>query len=293
MESAESGHWVRQFFTVPAVVLGLLTTAWTQPSPAQEAVTRPPHLDAAGHAAYQDFLRSRHHRAFAIAPGGRWAWVSDLPDPDVAESEAIRACSRYTDQRCTIFAIDDQVVFDQEAWAASWSPYLGAAEALRQPLGTGTGMRFPDLALGDPDGAPVTLSAFRGKVVFLHVWGSWCSPCQTEFPELQTLYDSLRDDPDTAFVFVQAREAIARSRAWARQRGLTVPLYDSGAQGPSDHVFRRADGGRIEDRVLTPLFPATYVLDKNGIILFVHTGPSSHWRQYAPLLRHAASHSAN
>ncbi len=248
----------------------------------------PPHLDEAGLAGYRDFLAGGLNRAFAIAPGGAWSWVADMPDPDVAESEAIRACSGFTDQRCVIYAIDGQVVFDRDAWAASWGPYVGAGSAADRPVGTARGTRFPDLALTSPDGQPVRLSDLRGKIVFLHFWGSWCAPCQVEFPELQELHDILKEDEGVAFVFVQSREDIARSRRWALQKGFAMPFYDSGARGPADSTFGTAGGGAIEGRNLAPRFPATYVLDSQRLVMFSHFGPVVDWREYKPLLRHAS-----
>lgn len=250
----------------------------------------PQHLDEAGLAGYREFLNSGDHRAFAIAPGGAWAWVSEMPDPDVAESEAIRACAGYSDQSCIIYAIDGQVVFDADAWAASWGPYATPEEAAARPLGTARGTRLPDLVLTDPGDVRVKLSDLRGKIVFLHFWGSWCAPCQFEFPELQALYDSLRGNEGIAFVLVQSREDIERSRRWAKQRKFSMPFYDSGARGPSDQAFAAADGGTVEDRILAPLFPATYILDGQGLVLFSQLGPQSYWSQYEPLLRHAIAH---
>jgi thiol-disulfide isomerase/thioredoxin len=250
----------------------------------------PPHLDEAGLGGYQEFLAGGLNRAFAIAPGGAWSWVSDMPDPDVAESEAIRACSRLTEQHCTIYAIDGQVVFDRDAWAGSWGPYAGAEAAAGRPVGTARGTRFPDIALKDPGGDRVKLSDLRGKIVFLHFWGSWCAPCQIEFPELQAMHDALKGHDGIGFVFAQAREDIARSRRWARQRGFSMPFYDSGAKGPSDHAFGTADGSTVDDRVVAPRFPATYILDSHGLVIFSRFSPPNNWGEYEALLRHAAEH---
>ena len=257
---------------------------------AEESDIAPQHLDASGLAGYREYLSSGDHRVFAIAPGGAWAWVSEMPDPDVAESEAIRNCSGYTEQRCTIYSIDGQVVFDPDQWAAAWGPYADSKEAAERSLGTARGARFADLALTAPDGAAVTLSDLRGKIVFLHFWGSWCAPCQFEFPELQALYDSLGDNDGVAFVLVQSREDIERSLRWAKQRHFSMPFYDSGARGPSDHAFALADGGHIEDRFLVPVFPSTYILDSHGLVLFSQHGPQESWSLYEPLLRHAIDH---
>lgn len=255
---------------------------------AKDSDIEPPHLDGAGLGGYREFLQAGDHRAFAIAPGGAWAWVADMPDPDVAESEAIRACAGFTDQRCTIYAVDGQVVFDRDAWAASWGPYAESGAAAGRPVGTVRGTRFPDLALRSPGGDPLTLSGLRGRIVFLHFWGSWCAPCQVEFPEMQGLYDSLKGNEGVVFVFVQSREDIQRSRRWAARRGFSMPFYDSGARGPADRAFATAGGESLEDRIVAPLFPATYVLDSQGLVIFSHFGPLRNWGEYEPFLRHAA-----
>jgi peroxiredoxin len=270
-------------------VAGLMAS-WIPLALAEELDASPPQLGEEGLAGYREFLEGAHHRAFAIAPGGAWAWVSDIPDPEVAESEAIRTCSGFTDQRCIIYAMDDQVVLDTAAWASSWGPYLEAGAAAERPVGTARMMRFPDLLVTAPGGAPTKLSDLHGSIVFLHFWGSWCAPCQVEFPELQRLYDSLTAYDRVAFVLVQSREDIERSRRWANRRGITMPLFDSGSRGPADHAFRIADGSSIEDRYLAPLFPATYVLDRHGVIIFSHFGPLREWAEYALFLRHAAEH---
>jgi len=286
------GFSVRRPHFVPGIMLAMasLLASWSPSALAEGLDAVPPQLGEEGLAGYREFLDSDRHRAFAIAPGGVWAWVSGIPDPEVAESEAIRVCSGFTDQRCTIYAVDDQVVLDAGAWAASWGPYLEAGAAAARPVGTARMLRFPDLEVTDPVGAPTKLSDLRGRIVFLHFWGSWCAPCQVEFPELQHLYESVRADDRIAFILVQSREDIQRSRVWANRRGITMPLFDSGTKGPSDHAFRIADGTSIEDRFLAPLFPATYVLDRHGVIIFSHFGPLRQWPEYALFLRHAAEH---
>ncbi len=253
---------------------------------ATAAVGQPPHLGAEGQKGYQEYLSAPPHSAFAIAPGGAWAWVSGHGDGGEAERAAIAACREYTRETCQAYAIDGHVVFDEAAWAASWAPYPDTEDAARAPVGTGKGMRFPDLALNAPTGGPVTLSDFKGKVVFLHFWGSWCPPCQAEFPELQHLHDAFSDSPEMAFVFVQTREPIAKSRRWAKRNGLTLPLFDSGVKNRRETALGLADGTTIEDRRLAPVFPSTYVLDRNGVVVFAHTGPAADWPGYEPLLRH-------
>src|SRR5688572_7764008 len=50
----------------------------------------------------------------------------------------------------------------------------------------------PDFSLPDADGNMRRLSAFRGRVVLLSFWATWCPPCQAEMPALETLYQAYR-----------------------------------------------------------------------------------------------------
>ena len=55
------------------------------------------------------------------------------------------------------------------------------------------GMPAADFTLTDLDGHQQSLSQYRGKVVLLNFWATWCKPCTTEMPAMQTTYDRLRD----------------------------------------------------------------------------------------------------
>jgi peroxiredoxin len=55
------------------------------------------------------------------------------------------------------------------------------------------GMQVDDFQLADLDGKTQSLSQYRGKVVLVNFWATWCKPCTTEMPAMQTVYDKLRD----------------------------------------------------------------------------------------------------
>ena len=56
-----------------------------------------------------------------------------------------------------------------------------------------TGMSAADFSLSDLDGRVHNLSQYRGKIVLLNFWATWCKPCITEMPAMQICYDKLRD----------------------------------------------------------------------------------------------------
>ena len=258
---------------------------------AWETASDLPHLDDKGRADYEDYLMSGGHKAFAIAPGGAWAWVAEAPSAKAAKQDALEACARNTEQTCVIYASGEEIVFDAEAWARLWGPYLRRAQADAAPVGLKRGERFPNLEFADAGGQPMALSDLRGKTVFLHLWGSWCPPCRWEFPLLEKLVKQAEGDEDIVFILLQVRESFARSRRWVDRAGFRLTLHDSGTKGRDDRYFRVRGGEPIEDRVLASLFPSTYVLDKHGIVIFSKTGPAPGWTDYLPFLRDAASRS--
>jgi thiol-disulfide isomerase/thioredoxin len=248
-----------------------------------------PHIDNAGQEGYRDFLMFDKHRAFAIAPGGGWSWKGGEPSVESAEHGALKACQDEGGLPCILYALDDKVVFDTQAWARLWGPYLNRAEANRAPAGLNRGQRFPNLAFRNAEGKSMTLADLRGKAVVLHFWGSWCSPCRSEMPELQKLHHSLGVSSDIRMVLLQVRENIDLSRQWMRQQHLSLPLYDSGVSGKAMDTLTLMDGQKIRDRDIAAVFPTTYILDKHGIVVFSNTGPVSRWPQYLPLLRDVAA----
>lgn len=256
-----------------------------------------PHVGRKAQDSFQfDYRYATDHKAFAIAPGGAWSWVAAKPSPEAARKSALAACARYTRQQCMIYALDKQVVLDKQEWFASWGPYKSSAEAARAETGTGIGQKFPNLLFTSPDGKRQSLGDLRGKVVFVHFWGCWCPSCRYEF---QTLIDMYRIVNDTIgeqmeFVVLQVREPISTAREWAKENNVAaLPLSDSGVQSAKDKWLTLKGGEKIPDRSLASAFPATYVLDKNGLVVFSHMGSVTDWSEYVPFFKDVAKRSKN
>ena len=250
-----------------------------------------PHVGKRARDSYIDYLYADPHKAYAIGPGGAWAWQEAKSSPEEATQAAIDYCQRYSQQKCVPYAVNDKLVFDRANWPKLWGPYLSKAEANKAPVGNRVGQRFYDLAFKDEKGKRKTISDLRGKVVFVHFWGSWCPACMIEFPSLVRLEKQINQElgQQVELVILQAREPFSESIRWARKNGFeNVRLYDSGAKSLSDTEFKLADGSRIQDREIAKTFPTSFVLDKNGVIVFYHRGPVNNWMEYVDFFRDAA-----
>ena len=85
------------------------------------------------------------------------------------------------------------------------------------------GMQAEDFRLTDLTGKEQSLSQYRGKIVLMNFWATWCKPCTTEMPAMQTAYDKLRDKGFVVLA-VNELEDDARVREHIKQYGHTFPV---------------------------------------------------------------------
>jgi peroxiredoxin len=118
----------------------------------------------------------------------------------------------------------------------------------------------PPFSLPDRDGKPVDLSAYRGKVVLLNFWATWCPPCREEEPSLRKLARAM--DPSTfQLVAVSVDEG-----GW--------PAIDKffGGNSPPYAVALDRDA-RISQTYGTKRFPESYLVDSSGTLRLKFIGP--------------------
>jgi thiol-disulfide isomerase/thioredoxin len=115
----------------------------------------------------------------------------------------------------------------QRGWLATglWNAALPVAPPAALPVVPTSGRAYPhNVPLLTLAGQPVNLSELKGKVVFVNLWASWCSPCLAEMPGIQALYQKV-DKSKVAFVMVSLDEHPARARALLKRRGYSFPVY--------------------------------------------------------------------
>lgn len=119
----------------------------------------------------------------------------------------------------------------------------------------------PDFSLPDLNGETHTLSEYRGKVVFLNLWTTWCPPCRLEMPAMERLYRRLRDR-DFVMLAVSADEAGKKVVApFAEDLGLTFPILLD-------------PDGSLSPRYGVTGYPETFVIDREGKVVNHTIGPA-------------------
>lgn len=118
------------------------------------------------------------------------------------------------------------------------------------------GRTAPEFRVSDGQ-RTVDLAQFRGKVVVLNFWASWCAPCLEELPSLEALQ---RQMPQVVVLAVSTDDDSGAYRNFLVQHHVDLLTVDDAAQD-SNKLFG------------TYRFPETYVIDKSGVIRRKYIGP--------------------
>ncbi len=81
----------------------------------------------------------------------------------------------------------------------------------------------PDFTLPNPSGKKTSLKDFRGKVVLLNFWASWCVPCRQEMPAMERLYQEFKGE-DFVVVGVNVKEQNAKALEFTKELKITYPI---------------------------------------------------------------------
>jgi thiol-disulfide isomerase/thioredoxin len=137
-----------------------------------------------------------------------------------------------------------------------------------------TGEEAPVFPLLDDRGRRVSLALYRGRVVLINLWASWCPPCRAEMPDLQRLADS-HASGGIAIVGLNEGESPQRARAFADSLGIRFPIW--------------MDTTQRYGRTYAALgLPTTVIVDRRGIVVRGFDGPLTYAEMEAaigPLVR--------
>ncbi len=139
-----------------------------------------------------------------------------------------------------------------------------AEEKTTQPSGDKAptspgGKPAPSFTLQDLNGKTVSLSDFKGKVVVLDFWATWCPPCVKEIPHFIALYEQYKDQGFAMVGISVDSEGISVVKSFARKYQVNYPILMT--DGQVDKVY----GG-------IPSIPTTFVIDSAGNIRQKYVG---------------------
>lgn len=117
------------------------------------------------------------------------------------------------------------------------------------------GVRAPDAkVVSVVTGDTVRVRDYRGHVVLLNLWATWCPPCQEEMPSMERLYKELGPEGlDVVAISIDELDSDA-VRRWAAEHGLTFTILHDRS-------------GKIQQTYQTTGMPESFVLDRDGVIV--------------------------
>jgi thiol-disulfide isomerase/thioredoxin len=121
-----------------------------------------------------------------------------------------------------------------------------------------SGGRTPPLSLRDIDGKMHDLAAYKGQVVLVNFWATWCEPCRDEMPAIQRLKKKLAGKPFVVLA-VNVDEPDSRIRNFLEKMPLDFPTL--------------VDEGKVATRAWkVSVLPASFIIGRDGRIRYNLTG---------------------
>ena len=118
----------------------------------------------------------------------------------------------------------------------------------------------PDFTLLGLDGRKVSLQDYRGKVVFLHFWATWCKPCIEEFPTIERIHKEYKDKGLVILAISIDKGGREPVKSFVDKTGVSFPIL-------------LATDGNIKGAYWTWGTPTSFLIDRNGKIIGRALGP--------------------
>lgn len=140
-------------------------------------------------------------------------------------------------------------------WTGLFNADTSELATAEGPMLTGRDFRF---SMEKADGETVSLEDFRGDVIFVNVWASWCPPCVAEMPTIETLYENVSSEDNIHFILLSLDEERQKATEFMEGKDFAMPYYFPASGMPA--AFR------------SEYLPTTYIVSKAGQIIYKKEG---------------------
>lgn len=108
----------------------------------------------------------------------------------------------------------------------------------------------------------LSFDEFKGKVVFINLWATWCGPCRYEMPGIEKLYGKVGSD-DIKFVMLSKDRPgdQQKVKAYIKSNNYTFPVY--------------MHASAVTEQLNVPSIPTTFIIDKEGKVVLRHVGSTN------------------
>jgi thiol-disulfide isomerase/thioredoxin len=116
-----------------------------------------------------------------------------------------------------------------------------------------------NFTITDLKGSKVSFDQYKGKVVFINLWATWCGPCKAEMPGIQRLSEKLKDKPvEFVMLSVDKESALPKVVSYLENNQFTFPVF--------------MPYGYLPEEMQVPSIPTTFVVSKEGKVLLKEVG---------------------
>ncbi len=115
-----------------------------------------------------------------------------------------------------------------------------------------------DFYFTDKSGAVQSLHDFKGDVIFMNIWATWCPPCIAEMPSINSLHKNFKDDENVSFILVSVDEDFAKAKKFMKSREYDLPIYH----------YRSKTAGTYQSSAI----PTTYIISPDSEIVLQKEG---------------------
>ncbi|HET8754012.1 MAG TPA: TlpA disulfide reductase family protein [Salinimicrobium sp.] len=114
-----------------------------------------------------------------------------------------------------------------------------------------------NMTLVNSKGETVNMDEFRGKVIFMNIWATWCPPCIAEMPGINNLYNDVKEK-DVTFIMISVDQNFQKAIDFAEEKGYDFEIYK--VQGTMPRMYA------------TRAIPTTYVIGADQTLALTHKG---------------------